>query len=518
MPIQFSPRISLEPYPIQPVTDDLVATVSRIPDEVALVDGASGETYTFARVLEASLGMARALQDAGVVPGDRVGIVAPNSCEWGVAFMGTLFCGATVTTLNPLYTEREIREQFDDSKPKAVFAADATAEATKLVWGEAPGFHLMSEVWSLAAGAKGDPEPVSFDPKTQLAVLPYSSGTTGVPKGVMLTHYNMTSNIRQTLGAGLIDGFSTLINFLPFFHIYGMGVLMLPALAVGAKQVVMPSFDPKRFLEVIVEHRATNLFMVPPAMLLLANAGEAADLSSVRFVLCGAAPLPIDIARRVEDAYDVQVVQGYGMTEASPVTHITLLGRNKPGTVGPPVADTRQKVVDLVSGEEVAIGEVGELLVAGPQVMEGYLNRPDATAETIVEDDTGRWLRTGDIVTVDDDGYVTIQDRAKEMIKYKGYQIAPAELEALIISHPDVADAAVIPKDTGTADGEVPKAFVVVREGASLDADAIVSHVAGKVAPYKKVREVEFVEAIPKNPSGKILRRQLKEAERSKGG
>jgi acyl-CoA synthetase (AMP-forming)/AMP-acid ligase II len=368
----------------------------------------------------------------------------------------------------------------------------------------------MSDVWTMADGAKGEPETVSFDPLVHLAVLPYSSGTTGEPKGVMLTHHNITSNVRQTLGTGIIDGYSTLINFLPFFHIYGMGVLMLPALAVGAKQVVLPGFDPKRFLEVIVEHRATNLFMVPPAMLMLANAGTEADLSSVRFILCGAAPLPIDIARRVEAAYDVQVVQGYGMTEASPVTNITPLGRDKPGTVGPPVADTRQRVVDLASGEDVGVGEIGELLVSGPQVMVGYFNRPDATAETIIEDASGRWLRTGDIVTTDDEGYVTIHDRAKEMIKYRGYQIAPAELESLIIEHPDVADCAVIGVDTGTVDGEIPKAFVVAREGVSLSVETIIEHVAGQVAPYKKVREVVFVEAIPKNPSGKILRRQLK--------
>ncbi len=177
--------------------------------------------------------------------------------------------------------------------------------------------------------------------------------------------------------------------------------------------------------------------------------------------MSGAAPLPIDVARRVSERYGVTVVQGYGMTEASPVTHISLLGRDKEGTVGPPVADTRQKVVDLDTGDTLPVGEVGELLVAGPQVMAGYFGRDDATAESIVEDADGRWLRTGDIVTVDDDGYVTIHDRAKEMIKYKGYQIAPAELEALIMEHPDVADVAVIPKDSGTADGEFPKAFVV---------------------------------------------------------
>jgi acyl-CoA synthetase (AMP-forming)/AMP-acid ligase II len=508
--------MSLEPYPVQPLTDDLIATVAKWPDKVALIDGVSERTYTFREVLRASLAIGRMLQEQGVEPGDRVGLVAPNSPEWVIAFWGTLFAGGTVTTLNPLYTAREIGTQFDDSRPKACFAAEATAAATKEVWGDKNGFHLLGDVWSLADKHDGAPKEVSFDPLTHLAVLPYSSGTTGVPKGVMLSHYNLTSNVRQTLGSGLVDGFSTLINFLPFFHIYGMAVLMIPAISVGAAQVILPSFDPKRFLEVIVEYNATNLFMVPPAMLALANSGASADLSSVRFIMSGAAPLPLDVARRVAEAYDVFVMQGYGMTEASPVTHITPIGRDKPGTVGPPVSDTRQKVVGIDSGEELPIGEVGELLVAGPQVMLGYFEKPDATAETIVDDETGRWLRTGDICSVDDEGYVTVQDRAKEMIKYKGYQIAPAELEALIMEHPDVSDAAVIPKDSGTADGEIPKAFVVAREGSSLTAEEIQEHVAGKVAPYKKVREVEFLEKIPKTASGKILRRELKAAERAK--
>jgi acyl-CoA synthetase (AMP-forming)/AMP-acid ligase II len=350
---------------------------------------------------------------------------------------------------------------------------------------------------------------------THLAVLPYSSGTTGAPKGVMLTHHNLTSNVRQTLGSGLIDGYSVMVDFLPFFHIYGMAVLLLPGLAAGATQITMPAFEPKRFLEIVAEHRATNLFVVPPALLALANSDAAIEMPSVKFVMSGAAPLPIDVARRVAERFDVTVVQGYGMTEASPVTHISLLGRNKEGTVGPPVADTRQKVVSMETGATLPPGEIGELLVSGPQVMQGYYGREDATAESILEDDEGRWLRTGDIVSMDEDGYVTIHDRAKEMIKYKGYQIAPAELESVIMEHPDVADVAVIPKDSGTADGEFPKAFVVVRAGADLDADAVMAHVAERVAPYKKVREVEFIDAVPKNPSGKILRRELKARERA---
>ena len=514
---QESPRPSLAPYSELAVSELLENAAVAWPERIALVDGITDAEYTFARVWEASRGVARSLQDEGIEPGDRVGMVAPNSPEWVVAFHGALMAGATVTTLNPLYKEREIAHQFGDSAPKAVFVADVTEATTRGVWGDKGGFHHTAEVWDLAAAAAGDPAPVAIDPMSDLAALPYSSGTTGAPKGVMLSHHNITSNVAQTRGTGVIPDGAVMIDFLPFFHIYGLTVLMLCGLASGSKQVVLPGFDPQRFVDLTQSHQATNLFVVPPALLALANMGDqlGADLSSVRYVMSGAAPLPIDVARRVSEQYEVEVVQGYGMTEASPVTHISLLGQDKPGTVGPPVADTRQKVVDLATGEELGIGETGELLIQGPQVMAGYYQRPDATEETLLTDADGVWLRTGDIVTVDEDGFVTIRDRAKEMIKYKGYQIAPAELEAILIENPDIADAAVIPKDSGNGMDEIPKAFVVLREGATLSADEVMAYVDERVAPYKKVREVAFIEAIPKNPSGKILRRELKEKERA---
>jgi acyl-CoA synthetase (AMP-forming)/AMP-acid ligase II len=522
MPILESPRPSRLPYPEHPVPELLARSARLWPDAVALVDGTTDAEVTFARLDEAVRGMARALQDEGVEKGDRVALVAPNSPEWVVAFQGALLAGATVTTLNPLYKQREIRHQFEDSGPKVVFAAPATEEAVRSVWDGDDGFHLTGDAWTMADGAGGDPSPVDIDPHADLAVLPYSSGTTGPPKGVMLTHFNLVANTHQILGSGLVDRYSTMIDFLPFFHIYGMSVLMNTGLAAGATQVVMGAFDPARFLQLIAERRATNLFVVPPAMVALAHLGQdvPADLSSVRFVMSGAAPLPGEVATTVADRYDVEVVQGYGMTEASPVTHVSIIGRDKPGTVGPPVADTRQKVVDPMTGDEVALGEVGELLVEGPQVMRGYLGRDDATAESILTEEgadgdhpwSGRWLRTGDIVTMDDEGYVTIHDRAKEMIKYRGYQIAPAELEAVLVEHPDIADAAVSskPSDDGSSD-ELAVAFVVPAEGVDLTEEMVAGHVEERVAPYKKVREVRFVEAIPKNASGKILRRELKD-------
>jgi acyl-CoA synthetase (AMP-forming)/AMP-acid ligase II len=372
--------------------------------------------------------------------------------------------------------------------------------------------YALENAWSMAEG-KGDPDPVTIDPLADLAVLPYSSGTTGLPKGVMLTHQNLTANIRQTLATNLSGEDAVVLDFLPFYHIYGMVVLLNLGLAVGSTQIIMPRFDPEAALSIIQQHKVTDLFFVPPAILALVNHPKLNDydLSSVRFLVSGAAPLPLEVARQGQQKLGVTVMQAYGMTESSPVTNVNPLDAPRDGTVGPPVADTLEKVVSLDNGEELPPGEIGELLVYGPQVMKGYWNRPDATAETITPDG---WLRTGDIASADADGFVQIHDRKKEMIKYKGYQVAPAELEGLLMEHPGVRDAAVIPKADLEA-GEVPKAFVVAREP-GLDLDAVVAFVSERVAPYKKIRYIEAVDAIPKNPSGKILRRELIEQERAR--
>jgi acyl-CoA synthetase (AMP-forming)/AMP-acid ligase II len=316
-------------------------------------------------------------------------------------------------------------------------------------------------------------------------------------------------------GIGLTTSYSVLLDFLPFFHIYGMVVLMASGFAIGATQVVMARFDPALCLDLIQRHKVTNLFAVPPALLALANFPDIGkyDKSSLQFIMSGAAPLPPEVARAAAKAMGCTVLQGYGMTETSPVTNVNPLHRIKETTVGPPVADTVQKVVSLDDGRELGPGEVGELMTYGPQVMLGYWQRPEETAETLPEPG---WIRTGDIVSCDEEGYVTILDRKKEMIKYKGYQIAPAELEALLLEHPAVLDAAVIPKREMES-GEIPKAFVVLRPGQSVSAGEIMRFVEERVAPYKKVREIEFVEAIPKSVSGKILRRELIERERAKG-
>lgn len=513
-----SPWLSLEPYPKVPLTSMLESAAARHANKVALIS-VDGQEYTFARIWRATRKIARLLEEHGLARGDRVGILAPNCPEYPVVFHAILLAGGVVTTLNPLYREREVEHQLNDSGAVALFHSHLHTPLMEAIRGELPTirhFFTIEDVWRVADEVTGEPFPVAIDPYHDLAALPYSSGTTGLPKGVKLTHFNLTSNVRQNLAIGLTDGYSVLLDFLPFFHIYGLTVLMNVGLAIGARQVIMPRFDPEQMLDLIQKYGVTNLFVAPPALLAMANLPEPSrfDTSSLTFILSGAAPMAPDVGQRVSDMYGCSVLQGYGLTETSPTINVNPPQRIKPASVGPPLSDTVEKVVDLETGGELRRGEVGELLVRGPQVMRGYWRQPEATAECMTEDG---WLRTGDIASLDDEGYAYIHDRKKEMIKYKGYQVAPAELEAVLLEHPQVRDAAVIPK-FDTVGGEIPKAFVALAEGAAASADELMAFVAERVAPYKKVRQVEFVDSIPKSLSGKILRRELIEKERAKGG
>jgi acyl-CoA synthetase (AMP-forming)/AMP-acid ligase II len=516
MTLFHSPWFTLEPYPEVSLPDFLAPSAKNYAEKPALINF-DGKSYTFAETWESCRRVGRFLQDNGVAKGDRVAIFSANSPEYFVAFFGILCAGGTVTTLNPLYKEREMLHQLEDCGASAIFAMGALSPIVQSVKEHLPALkHVFTveDVWKMAAEAPPEPHPITLNAKEDLAALPYSSGTTGLPKGVMLTHFNLVSNVRQTLTTGLSNGYGTYLDFLPFYHIYGMVVLMACGFAAGIPQVIMPRFDPALCLDLVQRHKVTNLFAVPPALLALSHFPDTAkyDTSSLTMIMSGAAPLPAEVARAAANALDTTVLQGYGMTETSPVTNVNPINRIKDATVGPPIADTVQKVVSLDDGRELGVGETGELLTFGPQVMRGYWNAPEATAETLPG---GGWIKTGDIVSVDDEGYVTILDRKKEMIKYKGYQIAPAELEALLLEHPAVMDSAVIPKRDDES-GEIPKAFVLLRPGQEASADDLMRFVEERVAPYKKVREIEFVEAIPKTPSGKILRRELIERERAK--
>src|SRR4029079_14722083 len=378
------------------------------------------------------------------------------------------------------------------------------------VFGEAEGALSFSE---LIKATDVPPPALAADPEAVVA-LPYSSGTTGLPKCVMRTHATLVANLAQSAAALPLEGHDVVIAVLPFFHIYGLQVILNGGLRAGATLVVLPRFDLETFLRAIQQHRATWAFVVPPIALALAKhpAVDGFDLSSLRQVLSGAAPLSADLARAVTKRLGCRMLQGYGMTETSPVTH-TNSGptvETKPGSVGALVANTEGRIVDPESGRGPGPGEQGEICVRGPQIMKGYLGKPEATADMIDKDG---WLHTGDIGYVDEDGDFYVVDRLKELIKYKGCPVAPAELEALLLTHPAVADVAVIPSPDDEA-GEVPKAFVVTR--AQVTPEELMAFVAERVAPTKRVRRLEMIDQIPKSPSGKILRRVLVDRERAR--
>ena len=488
-------------------------------DKPALIDGPSGRTVTYPELIGGVRALAAGLASRGFGRGDVLAIYMPNLPEYAIVFHGVASAGGKCTTANPLYTANELAHQLTDSGAKILVTVapflDVANEAAEqagvedvFVVGEAEGATPFTELLGDPSEA---PDP-DIDPGSDLAVLPYSSGTTGLPKGVMLTHRNLVANLLQIQDAFPIEPDDTLVGVLPFFHIYGMTVIMNQGLWAGATIVTMPRFDLEQFLGLIEEHGVTRAYVVPPIALALGKhpAVEGRDLSSVRTVMSGAAPLGAELAERVAGRLECDVIQGYGLTETSPVTHcIRPAGENRPGSIGPPLADTECRIVDPESGDDVDEGERGELWIRGPQVMAGYLNNDEATAATV--DDEG-WLHTGDIAVRDGDGFYSIVDRLKELIKYKGFQVAPAELEALLITHPEVGDVAVVGVPDEEA-GELPKAYVVAA-GDDLDADALMEWVGEQVSPQKRIRLVEVTEEIPKSPSGKILRRVLVERER----
>jgi acyl-CoA synthetase (AMP-forming)/AMP-acid ligase II len=500
------------------VTSFVLERAEEWGDKPALIDGPSGRALSYGELLRMVRRLAAGLAARGFGKGNVLGLFMPNMPAYAVAFHGTASAGGMCSTVNPLYTANELAHQMNDCGARILVTVPPFLDAAR----EAAAASGVEEVF-VVGGAEGaadfaelmadeaEAPQLEIDPAEDLAVLPYSSGTTGLPKGVMLTHTNLVANLAQVQHAFPIFPEDIMIGCLPFFHIYGMTVIMNQGLRAGATIVTMPRFDLVQFLDLIQQHAVTRAYVVPPIALALAKhpAVDEHDLSSLRSMKSGAAPLGAELAQQVAKRVGCTVTQGYGLTETSPVTHmIRPDGENRPGSIGPPLAMTECRVVDPASGEDVAVGDRGELWMRGPQVMKGYLNNEEATRSTV---DAEGWLHTGDVAVVDEDGFFEIVDRLKELIKYKGYQVAPAELEALICTHPAVADVAVI----GVADeeaGELPKAFVVAAEE-GFDADELMAWVSEQVAPQKRVRLVEVVEEIPKSPSGKILRRVLADRE-----
>ena len=510
------------------VNDYALRHAKRLGDKAALIDGPSGNTLSYAdlhiQVGQAATGLAA----RGFRKGDVLAIYCPNVPEYAVVFNAVAQLGGINTTINPLYTARELLNQLNDAGArflvttplfldKALEAVIGSSVEEVFVLGEATGATPFSDLLSVG----NSPPEVTINPRDDLVVLPYSSGTTGLPKGVMLTHHNLVANLCQFHGfesQPRLEENDIVLAVLPFFHIYGMVVVMKLALAHGATVVTMPRFDMADFLALIQRYRITTVPMVPPMVLGLAKSPlvDQYDLSSLRTLFCGAAPLGAELSIEAGNRVGCPVVQGYGMTEASPVTHLSPKNAKnaKPGSIGKVIPMTEVRIVDVDTGADQGPNAEGELWIRGPQIMRGYLNQAKATADSI---DEAGWYRTGDIGYADEEGFFYIVDRVKELIKYKGLQVSPAELEALLLTHPDIMDVAVIPIPDEEA-GELPKAYVVTRTG-DLDneplAAQIMAFMAELVSPHKRIRVIEFCSEIPKSASGKILRRVLVEQTRS---
>jgi acyl-CoA synthetase (AMP-forming)/AMP-acid ligase II len=498
------------------LSDFVLRGADQYGERPAFVDGLSGRRLSFADLRRQIRGVAAGL--AGRVgKGDVVAIWAPNVPEYAIVFHAVLRLGGILTTISPAYTTQEVAFQLRDANvillvttaPLVEGAREAVRTAGSpieiITLDDATGLPSLASIT-----VDAEPPAVAIDPTTDVAVMPYSSGTTGLPKGVMLTHRNLVGNLVQ-LDAIESSDLSALVGVLPFFHIYGMTVIMNFGMLRGATVVTLPRFDLEGFLRVLEEWHIPIAHVAPPIAIALAKhpAVDRYDLSSLRCVFSAAAPLGNDVTEALERRLRLGVRQGYGMTEASPATHYCSPSHVRRGKVGPLVPNTECRIVDPPTGTDAGPGEAGEVWVRGPQVMKGYLNNLEATAATV---DADGWLHTGDIGVVDEDGFLEVTDRLKELIKVKGYQVAPAELEGVLLKHPKIADAAVI----GIPDDEVgerPKAFVVV--SAPVAEKEVREFVDANVAHYKRLAQITFVDTIPKSASGKILRRLLVERERA---
>ena len=554
--IQSGPALPPGAIPDLPITTFLAERWRTYGDKTAIIDGVSGRSVPFSELEPRVLAAASKLRAAGFAAGDTLQIHMPNCPEYLIAFHAALVLGGTVSTSNPLYTPHELAHQIADAETRHVITIDmfapVVAEALALAKSErghdgaapvsvlgAPGAFVdvvggavAPADADLAAGVGAAHAPVA--PSEHVAVLPYSSGTTGLPKGVMLTHRNVVANLVQMFDAPepYFDSRPDDVGLalLPMFHIYGMVVVLHGALHTGATIVTLPKFEPELFLQTMAARGVTLAYLVPPIVLFLAKhpAARAVPLPKLRSIFSGAAPLDAETQLDVTRTLGVPVVQGYGMTEMSPVSHgVKMAFATDPpsfdaaeiepwaGNVGLPLPGMESKIVDPSTFDELPAGEVGELWCRGPNVMKGYLGRPEATAETLLADG---WMRTGDLARENDGadgalaGTITVVDRLKELIKVKGFQVAPAELEGLLLSHPEVADCAVIPEKDARVEGdERPFGYVVLKPGATVDEAGVLAFVAGRAAEFKHLSGVSFVAEIPKSAAGKILRRVLRD-------
>jgi long-chain acyl-CoA synthetase len=517
-------------YPRRPLGDILRLTAADVPDSPATAF--LGAHLTWSEIKDRSDRLATALARMGVVKNDRVGIMLPNCPQYVIAAFAVVRIGAIVVNVNPLYTPREIGVVARDSGMHMLIALDVLAPAAKglvetIVITSAAEYSAAAAECPRVEGTQRladllDCEPdlprVRIDPENDVAVLQYTGGTTGVPKGAMLTHYNIFANVIQT---SVLHrpyerrGEDRILLVIPFFHIYGFTVGLMSGAWQGAQEILIPKYDVEALLTAIRDYRPTYFPAVPTIYVSLLNHPKACDygIDKVRAFNSGSAPLPLEVIDQFERMTGGTLSEGYGLSEASPVTHTSpTLSRRKPGTIGIPLPDTDMKIVDIADGtKEMPLGQDGELCIAGPQVMKGYWNRDDETSIALRKDADGRtWLYTGDIARIDEDGYTTIVQRKKDMIIVSGFNVYPSEVEAVLHGHPAVMEAVVIGVPHAYY-GEVVKAFVVPKPGMSLSADELKSICAANLAEFKRPAEIEIRDSLPKTAVGKILRRALRE-------
>jgi long-chain acyl-CoA synthetase len=520
-------KLNVSQIPLQAI---LSQTAKNLPEKTAIIQ--DNQKFTYYEIDQFSSRFAEALAVLDVKKSDRVALFLPNSPQFVIAYFGTLKAGAVVVAVNPLCKKDEVKRQLCDSGAQTIVVLDTLYPIVEVLTEYriqlkniiVANLNVYSDTANIKTGADvlifdtliknrpGKQLTLQFDPNEDLAVLQYTGGTTGVSKGVMLTHRNLVSNtcnFSSWLNGTAHDVF---LSITPFSHVYGMTTNMLTPIRLGATMVLLSKFDPVKSLQVIEHHRVTVFCGSPTmyAMLLASGKFEKCDLSSVRVCISGASPLPLQIQKRFLQA-GVFLVEGYGLTEASPVTHCNPIDKTvngvKVGSIGVPLGDTEAQIVDLETGSRrLATGEKGELSVRGPQVMRGYWQRPEETAQVLSED---KWLLTGDIAYVDKTGYFFIVDRKKDLIKHKDYSVYPRELEEILYDHPAVGNCAVVGKPDGLV-GEIPKAYVVLKEKAKVTSKELLEFVNGKVASYKAIGEIEFCKELPTSPLGKILKRALK--------
>lgn len=500
--------------------------ISQFSDRPCLINGPTGEIYTYAEVELTSRKVAAGLSKLGVQKGDVIMLLLQNCPQFVFAFLGASYIGAISTTANPFCTPAEIAKQATSSKAKIIITQAVYNDKVKdlsehhgvrIVTIDSPPENCLHFSELITQADENEIPAVEINPE-DVVVLPYSSGTTGLPKGVMLTHKGLVTGVAQQ-----VDGENPNLYFhkedvivcvLPMFHAFSLNAILLSALRVGAAILILQKFEIVKLMELVQKYKVTIAPFAPPIVLAISNSGDVDkyDMSSIRTLMSGAAPM----GKELEDAVraklpNAKLGQGYGMTEAGSALSLCLAFAKEPfevksGSCGTVVRNAEMKIVNPDTGISLPRNQAGEICIRGAQIMKGYLNDPEATARTI---DKEGWLHTGDIGYIDDDDELFIVDRLKELIKYKGFQVAPAELEAMLIAHPNISDAAVVAMKDEAA-GEVPVAFVVRSSGSNITEDEIKEYISKQVVFYKRIKRVFFTDSIPKASSGKILRKDLR--------